>query len=353
MASLSRAEQLERAEARIASAQQTLAAEVAALVSGEEWRRFLGFQARLHIYSPNNVMLIAAQHYRAFVDGAVGTAEPSWVAGFQTWKAFGRTVQRGQHGYMVLAPCRYNRRVALDGDGASRLLGRGEAPTEGERVESRPVLAGFRVEYVFDVSQTSGVELPVRPCPRLVEGEAPAGLWTSVTALIEGRGFTVDTVGGAAVLGGANGVTRWDDRTVLVRGDMDDAARVKTLIHEAAHVILHEGPPGRFLPRPVKEVEAESVAYVVASVHGMVTDGYSFPYVAAWAGAEGGAVVQATQARVALAARAVIDASPAAHIDGGRPPGAAEITATAAAGIGQSVVAASRADFPEPGLVGL
>src|SRR6202011_2857938 len=49
---------------------------------------------------------------------------------------------------------------------------------------------------------------------------------------------------------------------------------------EAAHVVLHKGPPGQYLPRAVKEVEAESVAYVVASVHGMATDGYSFPYVA-------------------------------------------------------------------------
>ena len=37
-------------------------------------------------------------------------------------------------------------------------------------------------------------------------------------------------------------------------------------------------------PGPLKEVEAESVAYVVASVHGMPTDEYSFPYVAGWAG---------------------------------------------------------------------
>ncbi len=131
--------------------------------------------------------------------------------------------------------------------------------------------------------------------------------------LIESHGFSVDSVAGAEAIGGANGMTRWDSRTVLVRADMDDAAMVKTLIHEAAHVLLHERPPDRYLPRPLKEVEAESVAYVVASVHGMATDGYSFPYVAAWAGDEGAEAVQATQARVARAARAIIDASPALH----------------------------------------
>jgi hypothetical protein len=110
---------------------------------------------------------------------------------------------------------------------------------------------------------------------------------------------------------------------------MDEAAMVKTLIHEAAHVILHTSPPGMFLPRPLKEVEAESVAYVVASVHGMPTDDYSFPYVAAWAGQDGAKAIQATQARVATAARQVIEASPATHTTGGRVPGAEAAIAAA------------------------
>ena len=90
---------------------------------------------------------------------------------------------------------------------------------------------------------------------------------------------------------------------------------------EAAHVLLHEVPPGRYLPRHVKEVEAESVAYVVSSVHGMDTDGYSFPYVAAWAGERGARAVNETQARVAQAAKAIIALSPAEHALGGKPPG--------------------------------
>ena len=77
--------------------------------------------------------------------------------------------------------------------------------------------------------------------------------------------------------------------------DSRDAAVVKTLIHEAAHILLHEPPlAGSELPRHVKEVEAESVAYVVASVHGMPADNYSFPYVARWAGEGGVRAVQAT-----------------------------------------------------------
>jgi hypothetical protein len=105
---------------------------------------------------------------------------------------------------------------------------------------------------------------------------------------------------------------------------MDDAAMVKTLIHEAGHCLLHVDPPGYYLPRPVKEVEAESVAFVVAAAHGMHTDDYSFPYVAGWAGGDDPAkAIQATQARVGQAARLIIEASPAPHETGGKVPGAA------------------------------
>jgi hypothetical protein len=321
----------ERGAERIAAAQETLAAEIAALQSGEDWQRFLDLQARLHGYSPNNCLLIAAQHARAFADGLVDDPDPGFVGGFNLWRALGRSVNRGQHGYLVLAPCRYDRRVATDAEGKSRRLS-GEKPgREGEQVEVRRVLAGFRAEYVFSMHQTSGVELPEPPRPKLLVGGAPAGLGAAVLEMIEAHGFRVDTVANADAIEGANGVTHWDSRTVLIRADMDDAAMVKTLIHEAAHVLLHAGPPGQFLPRPLKEVEAESVAYVVASTHGMATGDYSFPYVVAWAGADGARAIQATQARVATAARLIIEASPAPHGLGGRPPGFAEAVAAAEA----------------------
>ena len=92
---LSKQEWTERTAAKVALAQETLAAEVTALQSGEDWRRYLAFQARLHTYSPNNVMLIAAQHAFAYGEGRVGAPEPTYVAGFNTWRALGRCTQAG------------------------------------------------------------------------------------------------------------------------------------------------------------------------------------------------------------------------------------------------------------------
>lgn len=68
---------------------------------------------------------------------------------------------------------------------------------------------------------------------------------------------------------------------------------------------------------------------MVASVHGMPTDGYSFPYVAGWAGENGGKAVAATQSRVAGAAHRIIEASSASHFGGGRPPGTEAAVAAA------------------------
>jgi hypothetical protein len=149
---LSKEEWAQAAAAKVAQAQETLAAEVTTLQSGEDWQRYLAFQARLHSYSPNNVMLVTVQHATAFNEGRVDAPEPTCVAGFNTWRSLGRSVNKGQHGYAVFAPCRYKREVAVDHDCNARRLSVGEAPTKDETIERRNVLAGFRIEHVFDVS---------------------------------------------------------------------------------------------------------------------------------------------------------------------------------------------------------
>lgn len=322
MAQLTREQYREQTAAKVAAAQEVLAAEVASLVTEQDWRRFLDFQAKLHDYSANNVMLIFAQHAKAHQEGRVPEPTPTYVAGFETWRALGRSVERGQRGYAVLAPIRGTRRLAQDAEGNLRTLHRGNRPEQGETETKVRVLRGFTVATVFDASQTTGKNLPDPPRPRLLAGEAPRGLGAAIKDLIEAKGFSVDSVPDASHLQGANGQTSWASHTVLIRSDMDDSAMVKTLIHEAAHVLLHHGPPAASLSRALKEVEAESVAYVVASVHGMLTDEYSFPYVVGWAGTDADQAVRATQGRVNGAAQAIIAASPAEHAGGARPPGA-------------------------------
>src|ERR1700722_123020 len=98
MAKVFREEAAANREAKIAAAQELLAVEVAALQSGEDWKRYLEFSVRLHSYSPSNIMLLVAQYARLQVEGLVDDGELGYVAGFHTWKALGRSVSKGQRG---------------------------------------------------------------------------------------------------------------------------------------------------------------------------------------------------------------------------------------------------------------
>ncbi|MDR0594007.1 MAG: ImmA/IrrE family metallo-endopeptidase [Bifidobacteriaceae bacterium] len=174
--------------------------------------------------------------------------------------------------------------------------------------------------------QTSGGPVPERPGPKLLEGQAPTGLWDGLARLVEAHGFELSRVADAREISGANGVTNYLERTVKVRADMDDAAQVKTLTHELAHVRMHEptdeGPRHH---RGIGEVEAESVAMMIGAAHGMPTDNYTIPYVSGWAttvqGRTPAEVVQATGERVRATALAILNALDTEQIGGGDPPG--------------------------------
>ena len=61
---------------------------------------------------------------------------------------------------------------------------------------------------------------------------------------------------------------------------------IKTLLHEIAHSLLHnpEEMEERKVRRDTKEVEAESTAFIVATLLGLDTSDYSFEYIAGWNG---------------------------------------------------------------------
>jgi hypothetical protein len=192
----------------------------------------------------------------------------------------------------------------------------------------------FDLATVFDISQTEGEPVPTPPAPMILAGRAPDGLWAGLAEQVAAHGFTLRDAPSARDLGGANGVTSWADATVTVRWDMDDAARVMTLAHELGHVVLHDprGADGRVdlaaamaVTRGAKEVEAESVAFLIGAAHGMDTSDYSQPYISTWASRDDGlATVRATGTRVIAAARKLLDEMPTRQWGSGQPPGLQE-----------------------------
>lgn len=319
-------------DAKLDALHERLTSAVETLVSGEDWKRALEFAARFRARSFNNTLLIWAQHLDAFEKGTVTEPVPSHVAGFKQWQSLGRQVSKGQSGYMIFAPVKGRFASTKPADPASwRRLGKFEGPKPGEVVRSR--LVGVRPAYVWDLSQTTGDPVPETPRPKLLEGEAPAGLWDGLARLVEAEEFTLLRVPHEGVIRGANGMTDYEARTVSVRENMDPAAQVKTLAHELAHVRIH-GPDNQdaVAHRGIGEVEADSVALMIGATHGMDTTSYTIPYVSGWASTVKDKtpveVVQATGERVRKTAGAILDALPTVQAGTGDPPGLVRDTPT-------------------------
>ena len=79
----------------------------------------------------------------------------------------------------------------------------------------------------------------------------------------------------------ANGYYSDLEKLIVVDEGMSPSQTIKTTIHEIAHSILHKDGNKEY-SRNVKELQAESVAYIVCQHLGIETSDYSFGYVGTW-----------------------------------------------------------------------
>jgi hypothetical protein len=235
---------------------------------------YLTAMSRFHNYSFGNVLEIARQMPTA-----------TRVAGFWTWKNLGRSVKAGQKGIRILAPIVGVRRKK-DTDAQKDIT------KQNERV-----LLGFRNAYVFDVSQTDGVDLPIM---REVSGD-PGENIDRLAAFLKDRGIQlVYNPNIAPALGMSYG-----GRIAILPGQ-SKAETFATLVHETAHELLHKSERRTVTTKTVRETEAEAVAFVVGKAVGLVTGSASADYIQLYHGnasllAESLEVIQQT-ASVILAA---------------------------------------------------
>ena len=199
-------------------------------------QKYLEFAARFHQYSPYNIMLIL-----------LSKPDASNVAGFQTWKKMNRYVKKGEHGIPIFAPLLHKE--------------------NSEKEDSPLVLNGFRIVYVFDVSQTDGEPLP--PAPDWKSPEKNAELTEKLIRFAECKGIRVSF---KDLSGETQGISYGSEI------EIDNSAGFKTLVHEIAHSLLHFNSVDT-LSREIKELQAEASALIVARHFG-IEDLHSANYIA-------------------------------------------------------------------------
>ena len=239
---------------------------VTGIFDSEKYKNYLRTMAKFPHYSFNNTLLIYLQRPAA-----------SHVAGYQTWKSkFGRQVKKGEKGIQILAPVTYKtKKKKTEEDGKTK---------DQEEPDPFYMLRGFRVVHVFDVSQTEGRELPsiveslhgeVEQFPSFFSAVCKS---SQVPVSCEPMEDTVD------------GYYSHTEKRICIREGMSESQTAEALIHELSHAMLHnqemleeeQALTGIRKDRRTKEVEAESVAFVVNSYFGNRTDENSFGYIAGW-----------------------------------------------------------------------
>lgn len=242
---------------------------VAGVTNSEEYRKLMDTIAKFPRYSINNNILIMLQK-----------PDATLCQSFTGWKEMNRFVKKGEKGIRILAPAPYKIEKEQDKMGQD---GRPILDQDGEPVKEvvQINVNAFKPVSTFDISQTEGEPLPqigVAELDGSVEGYA-----VMLDALKE---ISSVPIAFENIESGAKGYFHQAENRIAIQEGMSEVQTVKTAIHEMAHQKLHSVEAQQLKEgkqsRASKEVEAESVAYVVCKHFGINTSDYSFSYVAGW-----------------------------------------------------------------------
>lgn len=214
------------------------------LYTSDSYKAYLSAMSRFHNYSFRNSMLIYQQK-----------PDATLVAGYRIWQdRFERHVNKGEKGIRILFPM-----ITKQND------------TEDP---AKPSII-FRAGCVFDISQTSGKELP-GPFVKHLDGEVRdyAG-FLKVLKLISPVPVQFEHIPT-----GACGYFHVQNQVIVIDESLSQVQTIKTLIHELSHALLHDGNTA--CDTRTREVQAESIAYTVCKRFGIDTSDYSFAYIAGW-----------------------------------------------------------------------
>jgi len=229
-----------------------------------EIRRYLTFFAKFHNYSYHNRILIYIQRPNA-----------TKVASYKTWQSKFRQVNKGSKGIMVLAP----------------IISKSKKPEDEEDdINLSSDVKGFRAVSVFDIADTSPMDErgEVPETPEWFDDNTPSEtadlLFGAVSEVAKDMGINVTR---DASMKGEKGYSAGDH--INISSDVEGVGGLSTMIHELAHELMHRKTSSIYYidngggqsAKELKELQAESVSYVVLKHYGIPVSHHA-TYLALW-----------------------------------------------------------------------
>lgn len=234
----------------------------------DTYKNYLEGMAHFNHYSARNIQLIKAQ-----------LPEATMVASFEEWKKRNGHVNKGEKALYVQAPVTV---IKKDADGN---------PVINSETGEKETFTYFKPVPVFDISQISpqqGKQLNLPKSSEAIPAQLNKDYYQNVYRALRDisqkeNGIPIRF----RELEQFDGFYNPKTNDITIKKGMTYEQTLSTLIHEMAHSELHnkKSLTERFegkLTRSSKELQAESVAYVVSNHLGFDTSNDSFAYLASW-----------------------------------------------------------------------
>lgn len=260
------------------------------LMTSEKYLDFLNTMAERPRYSFNNTVLVYLQK-----------PDATFLAGYGKFReTYGHQVIQGEKGIKIFAPIIRKKKNNLIEEEI-------EKSKDNKEEKEEETIVGFRMVKIFDISQTKpimekteeGNEIPCKKAQKLIDSLSYLKM---VNLWVEDEEFQEELLAAAKDmidipvmeeelspdLGGYFRFKDKDNLHIVLNNKFGITSRFTTLLHEWTHYHLHnpfkketEWITEKFKKQD-KEIQAESVAYIVAKHFGIDSSPESFKYVASW-----------------------------------------------------------------------
>lgn len=260
------------------------------LMTSEKYLDFLNTMAERPRYSFNNTVLVYLQK-----------PDATFLAGYGKFReTYGHQVIQGEKGIKIFAPIIRKKKNNL-------IEGEIEKNKDNKEEKEEETIVGFRMVKIFDISQTKPImekteernEIPCKKAKKLIDSLSylkMVNLWAEdeefqeelLAAAKDMIDIPVKEKELSPDLGGYFRFQDKDNLHIVLNNKFGITSRFTTLLHEWTHYHLHnpfkketEWITEKFKKQD-KEIQAESVAYIVAKHFGIDSSPESFKYVASW-----------------------------------------------------------------------